>query len=81
MTTDKRPKDGRSLATGFGIALFIFGALVPGLLFPKENQILVGFIGAPFILFGVMLMLIGAFPTQRLEDRRKDDDPPQGGGP
>lgn len=80
MSSEKPPRDGRSFATGFGIALFIFGALVPGLLFPKENQILVGFIGAPFILFGVMLMLIGAFPTSRLDDRKKDDEPPQGGG-
>ena len=75
------PPDGRKAATWFGAALFLFGALVPGLLFPKENQILVGFIGAPFILFGFILLLIGAFPTQRLEDKEKDDDPPQGGGP
>lgn len=62
-----------------GILLLLFGALVPPLLFPHENQILVGFVGAPFVLFGIILMLIGSFPTRRLEDEsrdRKKDDPP-----
>ncbi|HTM68877.1 MAG TPA: hypothetical protein VL426_06295 [Candidatus Binatia bacterium] len=78
---DNKPRDdGRRIATWLGIALFVFGAVAPGMLFPKENQILVGFIGAPFILFGVILLLIGAFPTQRLDDRRKDDDDKPDGG-
>lgn len=64
-----------------GILLLLFGALAPPLLFPHENQILVGFIGAPFVLFGLVLMLIASFPTRRLEDKppgRKDDPPGPG---
>ena len=66
-----------------GILLFLFGALVPPMLFPNENQILVGFIGAPFILFGILLMLIAAFQPQRLSDKDRDkkDGPPPGGPP
>ncbi|HSD12292.1 MAG TPA: hypothetical protein VLC10_01925 [Patescibacteria group bacterium] len=66
------------MAMFFGIVLLLFGALVPPLLFPHENQILVGFVGAPFVLFGIILMLIGSFPTRRLDDERRDgkDDPP-----
>lgn len=61
-----------------GIVLLLFGALVPPLLFPGQNEILVGFVGAPFVLFGIILMLIASFPTQRLEDKRPDrkDGPP-----
>jgi hypothetical protein len=64
------------MAFWIGIILFLFGAIVPPLLFPDENQILVGFIGAPFILIGFVLLLIAAFPTSRLSDRRppKDDE-------
>lgn len=64
-----------------GILLLLFGALAPPLLFPHENQILVGFIGAPFVLFGLVLMLIASFPARRLEDKppgRKDDPPGPG---
>lgn len=57
-----------------GIFLFFFGAIVPPMLFPGENQILVGFIGAPFMLFGILLLLISAFPTQRSKDPRSDKD-------
>ncbi len=64
-----------------GILLLLFGALVPPLLFPGQNEILVGFVGAPFVLFGIILMLIGSFPTRRLEDKRPDDkDGPSGPG-
>lgn len=62
------------MAFWLGIVLFLFGAVVPPLLFPDENQILVGFIGAPFILIGVILLLIASFPTQRLRDRPPGDD-------
>lgn len=65
-----------------GIFLFLFGALVPPMLFPNENQILVGFIGAPFILFGLLLMLIAAFRPQRLDDKDRDrKGGPPGEGP
>ena len=65
------------------ILILLFGALVPPMLFPNENQILVGFIGAPFILFGMVLLLIASFKPQRLEDkdRDKNDGPKGGGGP
>lgn len=62
-----------------GLLLFLFGAILPPMLWPDENQILVGFIGAPFVLFGIVLMLIGAFPTRRLEDKRDDNE--RGGKP
>lgn len=62
------------MAFWLGIILFLFGAIVPPMLFPGENQILVGFIGAPFILIGVVLLLIASFPTQRLRDRPPKDD-------
>lgn len=75
---DKPRDEGRRMATFLGVILFAFGAVAPSLLFPKENQFLVGFIGAPFVLFGVILLLIGAFPTQRLDDRDRRDDPPKG---
>lgn len=64
------------------ILILLFGALVPPMLFPNENQILVGFIGAPFVLFGIVLLLIASFEPQRLQDKdrdKKDGDPP--GGP
>lgn len=67
-----------------GILLLLFGALMPGLLFPHENQILAGFVGAPFVLLGIVLMLIASFPTQRLGDKRPDgrkEDPPGPDGP
>ncbi|MEY4745316.1 MAG: hypothetical protein RL272_1261 [Candidatus Parcubacteria bacterium] len=65
------------MITFIGILLLLFGALVPPLLFPGENQILVGFIGAPFVLSGIVLMLIGSFRPQR----RDGDDPDRKGGP
>lgn len=60
------------------ILILLFGALVPPMLFPNENQILVGFIGAPFVLFGIILLLISSFRPQRLDDkdREKKDGPP-----
>ncbi len=61
------------MAFWFGIILFLIGAVVPPLLFPNENQILVGFIGAPFILIGIILLLVSSFPTQRLRDRPPKD--------
>jgi hypothetical protein len=61
------------MAFWLGIILFLFGAVVPPLLFPNENQILVGFIGAPFILIGITLLLIASFPTRRLPDKPRSD--------
>jgi hypothetical protein len=75
MTRPPPPRDdGKRIATVLGIVLLLIGLLLPPLLFPKENQILVGFIGSPFVLFGFILLLIGAFPTQRLSDKNDKDD-------
>lgn len=74
MDRPRPPDDGKRLATVFGIILLLIGLLLPPLLFPKENQILVGFIGSPFVLFGFILLLIGAFPTSRLSDKNDKDD-------
>lgn len=65
------------------ILILLFGALVPPMLFPNENQILVGFIGAPFVLFGFVLLLIASFEPQRLQDKDRDkkDGPPSEGPP
>lgn len=54
------------------ILILLFGALMPPMLFPNENQILVGFIGAPFVLVGIILLLISSFRPQRLDDKDRD---------
>jgi len=74
MSPQRPPDDGKRVATFFGIVLLLIGLLLPPLLFPNENQILVGFIGSPFVLFGFILLLIGAFPTQRLSDKNDKRD-------
>jgi hypothetical protein len=72
MSPKTPPKDdpGRPIRY-LGVAFLLFGALAPPMLFPHENQILVGFLGAPFVLLGLIMMLAGSFPARRLGD----DDP------
>lgn len=62
-----------------GLLVLLFGALVPPLLFPHENQILVGFIGAPFVLIGFIIMIAASFPTRRLGDKDADRKDPRDG--